>query len=251
MWLVLAGFVLFALTFDRVSVHDDGLVYFDFVRKRLRRGRQRAGVPVRQRVLDGAVLPRLAARRDARASSTATTPPRSAPPSRRRAAAILVALPRLAHPARARPAARAGAAAADAVRDAALLLRHDRARRTSTPPTRCTRPRRRGSCCSRAREPRRRYLVAAGACLGLMLATRYANVAIPVGVVVMFAWTRAWRPLAWVLARDGGDGGAALRGAGRARDPVRDAVGHARRARAAERRAGSRTAPRPCGSRRA
>ena len=33
-----------------------------------------------------------------------------------------------------------------------------------------------------------------------MLATRYANVAIPAGVVVMFAWTRAWRPLAWVLA---------------------------------------------------
>jgi hypothetical protein len=50
------------------------------------------------------------------------------------------------------------------------------------------------------RDPgRRRFLVAAGVCLGLMLATRYANVAMLVGVGVMFGWQRAWRPLAWLL----------------------------------------------------
>ena len=48
-------------------------------------------------------------------------------------------------------------------------------------------------------QPRRRYLVAAGACLGLMLATRYANVALLAGLPVMFGARRAWRSLWWVL----------------------------------------------------
>jgi hypothetical protein len=48
-------------------------------------------------------------------------------------------------------------------------------------------------------QPRRRYLVAAGACLGLMLATRYANVALLAGLPVMFGVRRAWRPLWWVV----------------------------------------------------
>jgi Dolichyl-phosphate-mannose-protein mannosyltransferase len=48
-------------------------------------------------------------------------------------------------------------------------------------------------------EPRRRYLIAAGAFLGLMLVTRYANVAILAGVPVMFGVQRAWRSLWWVV----------------------------------------------------
>src|SRR4051812_35239627 len=49
------------------------------------------------------------------------------------------------------------------------------------------------------RRPRQRYLLAAGACLGLMLATRYANVALLAGLPVMFGARRAWRQLWWVL----------------------------------------------------
>ena len=82
-------------------------------------------------------------------------------------------------------------------------------------------------------QPRRRYLVAAGACLGLMLATRYANVALlgrAAGDV-----RRAARVAAAVVGRDGGggDGGGALRGAGAC------AASRSRR-----RRAGSRSRPR-------
>jgi hypothetical protein len=49
------------------------------------------------------------------------------------------------------------------------------------------------------KNPRQRYLVAAGVFLGLMLTTRYANVLIPAGVIVMFGAHRAWRTLWWVL----------------------------------------------------
>lgn len=49
------------------------------------------------------------------------------------------------------------------------------------------------------KDPRRRYLLAAGACLGLSLATRYVNLMLLAGVVVMFAGVRAWRPLRWVV----------------------------------------------------
>lgn len=49
-----------------------------------------------------------------------------------------------------------------------------------------------------SKRPRTLYLVVPGICFGLMLATRYANLAIPVGVVVMFGAQRAWRPL-WVV----------------------------------------------------
>jgi hypothetical protein len=48
-------------------------------------------------------------------------------------------------------------------------------------------------------EPRRRWLVAAGVCLGLLLATRYANVALLAGLPVMFGVRRGWRPLWWVV----------------------------------------------------
>jgi hypothetical protein len=48
------------------------------------------------------------------------------------------------------------------------------------------------------RNPRTLYLLAIGGCFGVMLATRYANLAIPAGAVVMFAAQRAWRPL-WIV----------------------------------------------------
>src|SRR6476620_7644443 len=33
MWVALGGFALFALTFDSPRVHDDGTLYFNFVRR--------------------------------------------------------------------------------------------------------------------------------------------------------------------------------------------------------------------------
>jgi hypothetical protein len=50
------------------------------------------------------------------------------------------------------------------------------------------------------KDPRRRYLVGAGCCLGLALSTRYVNVTLFAGVVVMFAGVRAWRSLRYVVA---------------------------------------------------
>ena len=58
----LAVFLLFALTFDAATSRTTERCYFDFVRQALRRSTSARGVSVRQRVLDGAVLPRLAAR---------------------------------------------------------------------------------------------------------------------------------------------------------------------------------------------
>ncbi len=50
------------------------------------------------------------------------------------------------------------------------------------------------------RDPRRRYLVPAGICLGLLLATRYVNVALLAGVLAMFAPRRWRRGLGWLVA---------------------------------------------------
>ena len=195
---VIAGFVLFAFTFDRVSVHDDGIVYFEFVRKVFG-----ADVSAQAYQFGSAfwmapfyLASQLVATRgelDRFHAAEIGTAVASA------AAAILVLylgwrilreldLPHgpgllllalfgtpLFYYATIEPGYKHAADALYATAAAWFLL-------------------------LASREPRRRYLVAAGACLGLMLATRYANVAIPVGVVVMFAWTRAWRPLAWVLA---------------------------------------------------
>jgi hypothetical protein len=198
MWLVLVGFVLFALTFDRVSVHDDGIVYFDFVRKLF-------GTDVAAQAYQFGsaywtapfyLVSQLVAARgelDHYHAGEVATAVASA------AAAILALylgwrilreldLPRgpglllltlfgtpLFYYATIEPAYKHAADALYATAAAWFLL-------------------------LASKEPKRRYLAAAGACLGLMLATRYANVAIPVGVVVMFAWTRAWRSLGWVLA---------------------------------------------------
>jgi hypothetical protein len=53
--------------------------------------------------------------------------------------------------------------------------------------------------CTR-KDARRRDLVGAGICLALLLVTRYANFAMLAGVVAVFAYYRLWRAVAWMLA---------------------------------------------------
>ena len=153
----------------------------------LRRRRRRAGLPVRQRVLDGAVLPRSRSSSRSRGELDRYHAGEIGTAVAANAAAVVALYLGWRILRELEPAARPGPAAADAVRDAALLLRDRSSPRTSTPPTRCTLTAATLVPAARRRsEPRRRYLVAAGVCLGLMLATRYANVAFLAGVVVMF-----------------------------------------------------------------